>query len=175
MSELNFPPTLDELLQEFAELIDWDERYDYLIDLGKQLPPLPAESQSEANLVRGCMSTVWLETALSAPLESSAPEAAQGASQVAAPQSTEPVPSTEPAQPTMQIRADSDSLIVKGMIVVLLAVFNGRSPADILQADEHAAFAALGLNQHLSPQRRNGLFAMVKRVKQSALEASVAK
>jgi cysteine desulfuration protein SufE len=144
MAELKFPPTLAELLEEFQELPDWDERYDYLIDLGKQLPAVPTEMQTEANLVRGCMSTVWLATELTP---------------------------TTPAR--LKVVADSDSLIVKGLIVVLLAVFNNLTPAEILQTNEGEVMNRLGLSQHLSPQRRNGLFAMVKRIKQLALEHAV--
>ncbi len=131
-------PTLDELLKEFQDLEDWEERYDYLIDLGKQLPELPPELKTPENIVKGCMSTVWLATSL---------EKANG-------------------QTRISIQADSDALIVKGLIVALLAVFNHRTPEEI------QSFGQLGLNQHLSPQRRNGLFAMVKRVKQLALEVA---
>ncbi len=137
-------PTLDELLKEFQDLEDWEERYDYLIDLGKQLPELPSELKTPENIVKGCMSTVWLATSL---------EKANG-------------------QTRISIQADSDALIVKGLIVALLAVFNHRTPEQILQLDENQSFGQLGLNQHLSPQRRNGLFAMVKRVKQLALEVA---
>ncbi len=137
-------PTLDELLKEFQDLEDWEERYDYLIDLGKQLPDLPAELKTPENIVKGCMSTVWLATSLV----------------------------TEQGQTRISIQADSDALIVKGLIVALLAVFNLRTPEEILQLDENQSFGQLGLNQHLSPQRRNGLFAMVKRVKQLALEVA---
>lgn len=137
-------PTLDELLKEFQDLEDWEERYDYLIDLGKQLPELPADLKTTENIVKGCMSTVWLATSLV----------------------------TEQGQTRISIQADSDALIVKGLIVALLAVFNLRTPEEILQLDENQSFGQLGLNQHLSPQRRNGLFAMVKRVKQLALEVA---
>lgn len=135
-------PTLDELLKEFQALEDWEERYDYLIDLGKQLPELPPELKTSEQIVKGCMSTVWLSTAVVG----------------------------EGSEKHVLIEADSDALIVKGLIVVLLAVFNRRTPEEILKLDENQYFAQLGLNQHLSPQRRNGLFAMVKRVKQLALE-----
>jgi cysteine desulfuration protein SufE len=135
-------PNLDELLKEFQELEDWEERYDYLIDLGKQLPELPAQLKTPAQIVKGCMSTVWLATSVA----------------------------TSGNEKRVLIEADSDALIVKGLIVVLLAVFNQRTPEEILKLDENQYFAQLGLNQHLSPQRRNGLFAMVKRVKQLALE-----
>ncbi|MEZ6094305.1 MAG: SufE family protein [Pirellulaceae bacterium] len=141
MNALNFPPSLQELTSEFEDMFDWDERYDYLIDLGKQLPSLSDTEQSDENLVRGCMSTVWLVTDVD-------------------------------AQDHMRIRADSDSLIVKGLIVVLLAIFDNRKPAEIAVTDEMEVFRKLGMDQHLSPQRRNGLFAMVKRVKQLAIEHS---
>lgn len=138
-------PTLDELLKEFQDLEDWEERYDYLIDLGKQLPELPPDLKTSENVVKGCMSTVWLATSIS-------PDSA--------------------GHKRVLIKADSDALIVKGLIVALLAVFNRRTPEEILQLDENQFFGQLGLNQHLSPQRRNGLFAMVKRVKQLALEVA---
>lgn len=139
-------PTLDELIKEFQDLEDWEERYDYLIDLGKQLPEMPAELKSAENIVKGCMSTVWLATAVE----------------------------NEAGQKRIAIQADSDALIVKGLIVALLAVFNHRTPEEILKLNEDQYFGQLGLNQHLSPQRRNGLFAMVKRVKQLALEQASA-
>lgn len=132
-------PSLEELRRELAELADWDERYDYLIDLGRTLPPLPAASQTSENIVKGCMSTVWLTLAH------------QG------------------SPPRIQIQADSDSLIIKGLIVLLLALYQNRPAAEISAIDEMQVFRELGLDQHLSPQRRNGLFAMVKRIKQLAL------
>lgn len=139
-------PTLDELLKEFQDLEDWEERYDYLIDLGKQLPEMPVGLKSAENIVKGCMSTVWLATSVE----------------------------TDAGQKRIAIQADSDALIVKGLIVALLAVFNHRTPEEILKLNEDQYFGQLGLNQHLSPQRRNGLFAMVKRVKQLALEQASA-
>jgi len=135
-------PNLDELLKEFQELEDWEERYDYLIDLGKQLPELPPQLKTPEQIVKGCMSTVWLATSIF----------------------------SDGNVKRVLVEADSDALIVKGLIVVLLAVFNRRTPEEILKLDENQYFSQLGLNQHLSPQRRNGLFAMVKRVKQLALE-----
>lgn len=135
-------PNLDELLKEFQELEDWEERYDYLIDLGKQLPELPPQLKTPEQIVKGCMSTVWLATSIV----------------------------SDGNVKRVLVEADSDALIVKGLIVVLLAVFNRRTPEEILKLDENQYFSQLGLNQHLSPQRRNGLFAMVKRVKQLALE-----
>ena len=142
MPASSFPPSIKELIDEFEEIEDWSERYDYLIDLGKQLPTLAEELQTADHVVKGCMSTVWLVTQF------------QGSG----------------LKSIIEIQADSDSLIVKGLIVVLLSLFQSRTPAEILQQNEDAVFGRLGLNQHLSPQRRNGLFAMVKRLKQLALE-----
>jgi cysteine desulfuration protein SufE len=137
----NFPPTVDELISEFQEMEDWDERYDYIIDLGRELPALDPSLQTEENVVQGCMSTVWLAT-----------EVQQNETQ------------------NIDIQADSDSIIVKGLIVVLLSHYSGKPAAEIVQSDALELFEKLGLNQHLSPQRRNGLFSMVKRLKQLAAD-----
>lgn len=141
MNKIKFPPTLNELLIEFADLPDWDERYELLIDLGKQLPPIPDEFETDENLVRGCMSNVWLVAEF-----------------------------TDTPARRINFKADSDSLIIKGLIVVLMAIFNGRTPEEIVTTDETKVLGQLGLDRHLSPQRRNGLFAMVKRIKQLAME-----
>ncbi len=138
-----FPPTTDELIEEFQELEDWDERYDLLIDLGRELPEFPVELQTEDNVVHGCMSKVWLSTR-------AGPDAS--------------------GEVRIHIRADSDSIIVKGLIVTLLSCFDGQPAEAIVQNDAQSFFEQLGLNQHLSPQRRNGLFAMVKRLKALAVE-----
>ena len=134
-----FPPSLDEITEEFDELEDWEERYEFLIDLGRELPALEPELMCEQNLVHGCMSTVWLVV--------------------------EPAPGE-----VLQVRADSDSLIVKGLIVVLLAAFNLRKPEEIIQFDAEQLFDRLGLSQHLSANRRNGLFAMVQRARHLAAQ-----
>ena len=138
----SFPPTTDELFEEFNELEDWDERYDLIIDLGRELPTFPVEAQTEENIVKGCMSTVWL---------------------------TMNVIGSESGK-TVELQADSDSIIVKGLIVLLLAFYNQKSLEQIVQEDVKEFFGELGLNQHLSPQRRNGLYSMVKRLKQLATE-----
>ena len=130
----DFPPTVEELLETFDDLSEWDERYDFIIDLGRELPALPADKQSDENIVDGCMSTVWM--------------AAE-------------IPSAD--QPVI-IHADSDSLIVKGLIAVLLAFYHGKTARQIVDADVSDYLTSLGLNQHLSPQRRNGLFSMIKRL-----------
>jgi cysteine desulfuration protein SufE len=136
------PPSLEELHETFEYLEEWDERYQYIIELGRQLTPMPAGTHVEENRVHGCMSTVWLVTEF------------------------------DPKAGKMLIIADSDSLIVKGLIVILTAAFSNKTPAEILRFDIEEVFADFGLNQHLSANRRNGLFSMVKRVKE--LAASVA-
>ena len=102
--------------------------------MGRELPKLDADHQDPANIVDGCMSTVWLVTEVN-------------------------------DDSTLEIKADSDSIIVKGLIVLLLAFYNNMSPQEVAAADVESYLAKLGLNQHLSPQRRNGLFSMVKRLR----------
>lgn len=135
----DFPPTTNELIETFEDLQEWDERYDFIIDLGRELPALPAELQTQENIVEGCMSTVWMSTSV----------ADKG---------------------HLEIQADSDSIIVKGLIAVLLSFYWGMKPAEIVTSDVSVYLKKLGLNQHLSPQRRNGLFSMVKRLKLLAAE-----
>ena len=144
MSEPYSPPTVEELLEEFQEMQDWDERYEYIVELGRELPELAQEHQSAANLVTGCMSTVWMVT-----------------------QSPESLPQI------INIIADSDSLIVKGLIVILLSYYSGRTARDILDKESSELFEQLGLSSHLSPQRRNGLFSMVKRLRELAAQKLV--
>lgn len=131
--------TFAELVENFALFDDWEDRYRYLIDLGRKLPPLPEAFKTEANKVRGCMSQVWLVTG-------------------------------HPAGDVSRFAfaADSDAHIVKGLIAVLGVLFSGQTPAAIAGIDPEAAFKTLGLDQHLSPTRRNGLVAMVQRIKAAA-------
>ncbi len=131
----DFPPTTDELLETFEDLQEWDERYDFIIDLGREMPKSGPELQIQDNIVEGCMSTVWM----------SAEE-------------------TRPGGP-VEIEADSDSIIVKGLIAVLLSFYHGKTASEIVESDVSDFLKQLGLNQHLSPQRRNGLFSMIKRLK----------
>ena len=140
----DFPPSLAEIYEKFEDLEDWEERYEFILDLGRELPPLPVDLQTEQNKVHGCMSTVWMVV--------------------------DPVDSNGAAQPQIEIRADSDSMIVKGLIVILLSIFDHKTSAEAVTQDAQQVFARLGLNQHLSPNRRNGLFSMVKRVRELALQ-----
>jgi cysteine desulfuration protein SufE len=125
---------IDEILENFEFLDTQEERYRYIIDLGKGLAGLPEAQKSEANRVHGCMSRVWMV-----------------------------------AQPEdggrLGIGADSDAFIVRGLIAIVLATYAGKTPQDILNTDVLAVFETIGLEQHLSMGRRNGLHAMVKRVK----------
>jgi SufE protein probably involved in Fe-S center assembly len=128
---------LEDLAQEFDFLDDWEDRYRYVIDLGRELAPLTDAERSEANKVRGCASQVWLVT--------------------------EPQPDG-----SVIFRGDSDAHIVRGLIAVLLRLFSGKRPENILAFDPKAAFDRLGLSGHLSAQRSNGLASMAARIRRDA-------
>jgi len=128
---------LAELSAEFEVLGDWEERYRYVIDLGRDLAPLTDAERSDANKVRGCASQVWLVT--------------------------EPQPDG-----TVRFRGDSDAHIVRGLIAILLRLYSGRRPAEILAFDAPAAFETLGLKGALSQQRSNGLASMMARIRRDA-------
>jgi len=131
--------TADELIENFDLLGDWEERYAYLIDLGRQLPPMPDEAHNDANKVRGCMSQVWLTSRV------------------------------EPGSPPkLFFLGDSDAHIVKGLIALLLELNSGRSAQEILDNDLDAIFKRLGLDNHITVNRRNGFYAMVERIRAMA-------
>lgn len=132
--------TIDELLEEFDFLGDWEERCDFLIDLGFELPPMPETEKTETNRVHGCQSMVWLTTDL---------QESEG-------------------RKVLRINADSDALIVKGLIAVLLAIYQNRTPEEVLKIDVKDYFSRLQLDKYLSTQRKNGLMGMVERVQQEA-------
>jgi cysteine desulfuration protein SufE len=128
---------LEDLAAEFELLGDWEERYRYVIDLGRELTSLTDAERSDTNKVRGCASQVWLVT--------------------------------EPqADGTIRFRGDSDAHIVRGLIAILLRLYAGHAPADILAFDASAAFERLGLSGALSTQRSNGLASMVARIRRDA-------
>jgi cysteine desulfuration protein SufE len=133
-------PHLDELIADFELIEDWDERYRYLIEIGRKLEPLPDAARTEANKVKGCASQVWLET----------------------------IPGIDGR---LSFRGDSDAHIVRGLVLLTLAIFSGRTAAEIVTADHAAVFDRLGLSQHLTPQRSNGVRAMVERIKADARRA----
>lgn len=128
---------LTELKDEFDLLGDWEERYRYVIEMGRELTPLSAAEQTEPYKVRGCASQVWLVTG-------AGPDG------------------------TLTFRGDSDAHIVRGLIAILLRLYSGRTPAEILSFDAKAAFEALGLTGALSSQRSNGLASMVGRIRRDA-------
>ncbi|MFD1694875.1 SufE family protein [Roseibium aestuarii] len=138
--------SLDDILDSFEFLDDWEDRYKYLIDLGKELPGLSEAEKCEANKVRGCVSQVWLVT--------------------------ESVPGSS-GGPVLTFRGDSDALIVQGLVAIVLATYSGKSAQDILNTDVEAIFSRLGLQEHLTPQRSNGLKSMVGRIRADA-EAALA-
>ena len=136
--------TLEELIEEFEFLGDWEARCDYLIDLGFELPKLPEEEKIEQNRVHGCQSNVWLIASDNTNSEST----------------------------TIEFLANSDAMIVNGLIVVLMAIYNRKTPEEIIKTDVEEIFTQLELDRHLSPARKNGLFGMVKRVRQIAVETA---
>ncbi|MGB8737908.1 MAG: SufE family protein [Rhodomicrobium sp.] len=135
---------IEEIVENFSVLDDWEDRYRYLIELGRELEPLADNERTPETKVRGCASQVWLITLLSGR----GPEA------------------------VLKFRGDSDAHIVRGLIAVLFALYSGKKAGEILAIDERAAFGQLGLNSHLTLQRSNGLASMVARIKADASAAS---
>jgi cysteine desulfuration protein SufE len=136
--------TIDEIIENFSFLDDWDDRYRYVIELGRGLSPLPDAARSDANKVQGCASQVWLATHVK-------PDGAAG--------------------PTLTFVGDSDAHIVRGLIAILFAIYSDKSARDILSTDAVAVFERLGLREHLTPQRSNGFRSMVERIKIDARSA----
>lgn len=141
---------IDEILDNFAVLDDWDDRYRYVIELGRSLAPLPDSARNDVNKVQGCASQVWLQT----KVEPDGP-AAQGG-------------------PVLTFVGDSDAHIVRGLIAILLALYSGNPASEILGTDAIAVFDRLGLREHLTPQRSNGLRSMVERIRADARAALAA-
>ncbi len=133
--------SIDEILDNFALLDEWDDRYRYIIELGRGLAPLPEEARTDANKVRGCASQVWLRTDVS-------PDGGDG--------------------PVLTFAGDSDAHIVRGLIAILFALYSGKSARQIAGLDPFATFDRLGLREHLTPQRSNGLRSMVERIRADA-------
>jgi cysteine desulfuration protein SufE len=133
--------SVDEIIENFSYLEDWDDRYRYLIELGRTLEPLADSAHNDLNKVRGCASQVWLETNASADASGS---------------------------PVLTFKGDSDAHIVRGLIAIVLALYSGKTAPGILATDAQDAFKTLGLSAHLTPQRSNGLRSMVERIKNDA-------
>ena len=135
---------IDESIENFALLEEWDDRYRYLIELGRTLTPLPDANRNDSNKVQGCASQVWLATSVK-------PNGAGG--------------------PVLTFVGDSDAHIVRGLIAVLFALFSGKHAREILSTDAIALFEKLGLRAHLTPQRSNGFRSMVERIRRDAQSA----
>jgi len=136
--------TLDEIVDNFSLLEDWDDRYRYVIELGRGLSPLAERDRTEANKVQGCASQVWLATTVH-------PNGQGG--------------------PMLTFFGDSDAHIVRGLIAILFAMFSGKQARAILSTDAIAVFERLGLREHLTPQRSNGFRSMVERIRADAQAA----
>jgi cysteine desulfuration protein SufE len=134
---------LSEIRSDFAVLDDWEDRYRYVIELGRALDPLPEELRTDTNKVRGCASQVWLATKVA----------------------------SEGGAPRLTFDGDSDAHIVRGLIAILFAIYDGKRADEILATDANPIFAGLGLKEHLTPQRSNGFASMVARIKADAAAA----
>jgi cysteine desulfuration protein SufE len=134
------PQAFRDIEDNFALLDDWEDRYRYIIELGQALPPLAEDERNAANKVNGCVSQVWLVSATG----------------------------MAGGMPVLRYRGESDALIVRGLVAILVALYSGRSAGDIAATDAIAVFDRLGLRQHLSTQRANGLVAMVSRIRSEA-------
>jgi cysteine desulfuration protein SufE len=132
---------IEEIVENFGLLDEWEDRYRYVIELGRSLTPLPDEAHVDANKVQGCASQVWLVTDVK-------PNGASG--------------------PILTFQGDSDAHIVRGLIAILFALYSGKSARDILTTDSLALFDRIGLRENLTPQRSNGLRSMVERIRAEA-------
>lgn len=135
---MTFPIPFQQIADDFEFLDDWEDRYKYIIDLGRQLPEMPPEDKTENTRVRGCASQVWLTTQSNGGI--------------------------------FQFAGDSDAHIVRGLIAVLFSIYKDKTAQQILDTDAAAAFAQLGLKEHLTAQRSNGFSSMVARIRKDATE-----
>jgi cysteine desulfuration protein SufE len=136
--------TFDDIAANFELLDEWDDRYRYVIELGRTLPDFPEAERNETNKVRGCASQVWLVTH---------------------------VKTGGAGGPSLSFEGDSDAHIVRGLIAILFALYSGKPAKEILDTDALAAFDRMGLRENLTPQRSNGLRSMVERIKADARAA----
>jgi len=135
----------DTIQEDFASLDEWEDRYRYVIELGHELEPLSPEAHNDANKVRGCVSQVWLEKQLRR---------------------------NAAGETVLHYRGDSDSHLVRGLIAIALALYSDQTPKHIVETDAMATFRALGLEQHLTPQRSNGVRSMIERIRSDAVAAA---
>lgn len=128
--------TPEELIADFEFLDDWEERYRYIIDLGKQMDDFPDEERNDSNKVTGCLSQAWIIS--------------------------------EYNEPVLRFKGDSDAFIVKGLIAILMELYDGKSPTEILLLDAKNVFNKMGLGEHISSSRQDGFTAMVQRINKIA-------
>lgn len=140
--------TIEQIISDFEYIDEWEDRYRYVIDLGNQLPPYPEENKTPQTKVKGCVSQVWLTSELITP------EGSIG--------------------PVLHLTGDSDAHIVRGLMAIVFRIFSDKTPAEIMATDVDAIFKTLDLKDHISPQRSNGLIAMVKRIQSDAATAQAA-
>jgi cysteine desulfuration protein SufE len=140
LSETRGISSFDEILTDFELLDDWEDRYRYVIELGRRLEPLPEDERSPANKVQGCVSQVWLSTHVD----------------------------ENGGVPHLTFVGDSDAHIVCGLIAILFALYSGKRADEIIAIDATQRLGLLHLKEHLTPQRSNGLMAMVKRIRADA-------
>ncbi len=136
---------IDQILDDFDVLDSWDDRYRYVIELGRTLPEFPDEARIDRNKVQGCASQVWFVSEIQAPKNGGGP--------------------------VVEFKGDSDAHIVKGLIAILFALYSGQPAKTILETDAIAIFNRLGLGDHLTPQRSNGFRSMVERIRADASAA----
>jgi cysteine desulfuration protein SufE len=146
MPDVRTATRLDEIVENFNYLDEWEDRYRYLIELGRGLEPLDDAAHNDGNKVRGCASQVWLVTRVSRDHSGS---------------------------PVLHLKGDSDAHIVRGLVALLLALYSGQTASQILAIDARGLFESLGLSTHLTPQRSNGVRSMVERIKNDARAATV--
>lgn len=135
--------TLDEILDNFEFLEDWEDKYRYVIELGRTMPEFPDDKRIADYKIEGCVSQVWLIKDID----------------------------TSSDEPVLTYSGDSDAHIVRGLVALVLTAFSGRKASDIIKFDTDGMFSQIGLREHLTPQRSNGLSAMVNRIKRDASEA----
>ncbi len=133
--------SIEQIIDDFEFLDDWEDRYRYVIELGRSLETMPDSEKTETNKVQGCVSQVWLTCSIDDP---------------------------DPEDPILHFRGDSDAHIVRGLVAIMLAACAGKRASEVIQLDESALFSQLGLIEHLTPQRANGLRSLVKRMKSEA-------
>lgn len=134
--------TIDDIFADFDFLDDWEDRYRYVIDLGRDLKPYPEEARDAAHKVRGCVSQVWLKSTLNADTD-----------------------------PVIEFVGDSDAHIVRGLVAIMMVLYSGKRASEIMAINPEAILKKLGLDEHLTPQRSNGLRAMIGRIRGEAQNA----